>query len=111
MNLKGGTLQWNVLDFHLMEQLQTGQWPGEDLITIIYPTCVIDVGWYGGKNGLYCIKVIEKNTNITETYFDGSPVIWNWVHPYADIPCLDLDDMYSQLQRAIDIYPEQISNK
>ncbi len=59
----------------------------EDLITLQYENCFIDLRWYGGHPRGFSITVI----------------VWGW--PYAKIPCKDQYDMLTQLQRAIDVYP------
>jgi hypothetical protein len=78
----------------------------EDLLTLEYDNCIIDVGWYGGRDGHFSIYVITPEDKPDE---DGCIYTSeSWHRPYMRLPCKDSFDMLTQLQRAIDIYPSMI---
>ncbi len=76
-------------------------WGEEDLLTIDYEDCLIDLGYYGDRTtGCFSIMTVEK-------FEDEEKQINAWDYSIK-IPCADADDMLKQLQRAIDVYPSLI---
>ena len=99
IDYKGGKVEWNFfkyIDFSKEVSYKEGLL-SEDLLTLRYENCMIDLGWYGGATGRFTIKAILPDQ-------DGE-YSKSWIHPFANIPCQNQDDMLIQLQRAIDIYP------
>lgn len=110
LDYKGGNVTWNLYDSIDWTKLVTHATEGflsEDILTIEYEHCLIDLGWYGGSSGRFCIKVIvpfySKDPNVK---YDAE----DWMYPIANIPCENQYDMQIQLQRAIDVYPELSKN-
>jgi hypothetical protein len=78
----------------------------QDILTLTFDYCTVDLGWYGGEignGGHFTIMIIIPE-------LDGEYSSESWHPPYNRIACLDADDMLVQLQRAIDVYPK-IRNK
>lgn len=105
LDYKGGTVTWNLYDSIDWSKKVTHATEGflsEDILTIEYEKCLIDLGWYGGPKGHFTIKVIVP-------FYSDDPeskyAPEDWSRPYANIPCENQYDMFLQLQRAIDIYP------
>ena len=93
IDYKGGNLFWD-----LLPNWENGGGLHEDMVFVEYDSCKIDVGHYGRKPGKgFEIQVVETNAKC-----------WD---PIVIIPCKDKDDMYAQLQRAIDIYPEMLKGE
>ena len=105
IDFKGGKDCWNLL-YHVNWNAESyyDKHLSEDLLTLEYDHCLIDVGWYGGANGGLTIMVIVANG---DQYEEGCKYTSeDWDRPYVRIHCLDQHDMFAQLQRAIDIYPD-----
>ncbi len=107
LDYKGGKVTWNLYDAIDWSKYVTHASEGflsEDILTVEYEYCLIDLGWYGGANGCFVIKVIipvfSKDPDVK---YDAE----DWAYPFANIPCENQYDMHIQLQRAIDIYPKQ----
>lgn len=93
LDLKGGKeIFYNSLDSISLNKPIDLQLLSEDLMCIEYDNCIIDVGCY--KDGPITIEVIPKT--------DGKHA---WGNAYCIIKCFDVLDLYNQIQRAIDIYP------
>ena len=76
----------------------------QDILQLVYENCVIDVGRYPGNRTSsyqFAIMVID--------YTDYANKVEAWSTPYAIIPCASKQDLISQLQRAVDIYPNLIN--
>jgi hypothetical protein len=103
IDYKGGKVEWDLfkeIDFSKSVSWKTEGYLSEDLLTLQYQNCLIDLGWYGGERGGFKIVVIFPEE-------DGEYTPEAWAYPYARIPCQNQYDMLIQLQRAIDIYPAQ----
>jgi hypothetical protein len=101
IDYKGGKVEWDLLkniDLSKPVSWKTEGYLSEDLLTLRYENCIIDLGWYGGEGGHFTITVV-----VPEESGEYSPE--SWTYSLAKIPCRDQDDMLVQLQRAIDIYP------
>lgn len=104
LDYKGGNITWSYMDqidWSKKVSFESEGFLSEDILTIEYNNCLIDLGWYGGPKGIFCIKVIIPRFPDG----DGKYSAEDWAYPYANIPCENQYDMFIQLQRAIDIYP------
>lgn len=104
VDYKGGKVTWSFMDqidWSKKVSFETEGFLSEDILTVEYDNCLIDLGWYGGPKGFFCIKVIISRFPDGEGKYSAE----DWQHPYANIPCENQYDMFIQLQRAIDIYP------
>ena len=107
VDYKGGEVTWSYMDqidWSKKVSFESEGFLSEDILTVHYEHCLIDLGWYGGVNGRFVIKVVtpvfSKDPGVK---YDAE----DWAYPYANIPCENQYDMFIQLQRAIDIYPTQ----
>lgn len=110
VDYKGGNVTWSYMDqidWSKKLTFDSEGWLSEDMLTVEYDNCLIDLGWYGGPNGFFCIKVIipRFSENKEEKYCAE-----DWAYPFANIPCENQYDMFIQLQRAIDIYPSLLKH-
>jgi hypothetical protein len=106
LDYKGGKITWNLYDAIDWSKKVTHATEGflsEDILTLEYDNCLIDLGWYGSTNGHFTIKVIVPTFHDEDS---GKYSSEDWMYPYANIPCENQYDMFLQLQRAIDIYPQ-----
>ena len=112
LDYKGGKVTWNLydaIDWSKKVAHATEGFLSEDILTLEYENCLIDLGWYGGPKGNFCIKVIIPRFP-DQDQKAGEYSAEDWQYPYANIPCENQYDMFIQLQRAIDIYP-QLTNE
>lgn len=79
----------------------------QDILQVVYGEhCIIDVGDYSdGKGGRHLVIMVVDQGQ----YQDEEDKPEAWSHPYACIPCRNKSDMLVQLQRAIDVYPEEMN--
>jgi hypothetical protein len=106
IDYKGGKVEWDLfknIDLSKPVSWKTEGYLSQDLLTLSYENCIIDLGWYGGEEGHFSIFVVVPENN-------GEYSPESWAYPWARIPCENQYDMLFQLQRAIDIYPAQIKS-
>lgn len=106
LDYKGGKVTWNLYDSIDWSKKVTHATEGflsEDILTLEYENCLIDLGYYGGPNGIFVVKVIIPRHPDGEGKYSAE----DWQYPFANIPCENQYDMFIQLQRAIDVYPKQ----
>lgn len=104
IDYKNGMVIWDQFtsfDWSKGLDFKTNSALSQDMLTIEFPGCLIDLGWYGGLDEYsgFTIIVVDKSDDQEEQAF-------NWVNPLASIPCTDKEDVLTQLQRAINIYPK-----
>ncbi len=107
IDYKGGKVTWDLfknIDWSKEVTWETEGYVSEDLLTLEYDQCIIDVGWYGGKEGHFSIFIVVPNETPDDDGCFYTPESWHDL--FARIPCKNSNDMLIQLQRAIDIYPE-----
>ena len=106
LDYKGGKITWSYMDsidWSKKVDFKTEGFLSEDILTVEYDNCLIDLGWYGGPKGFFVIKVIIARF---ADEHDGKYSAEDWSYPFTNIPCENQYDMFIQLQRAIDIYPQ-----
>jgi len=108
---------YDSIDWSKLVNFTSEGYCSEDILTLEYDNCLIDLGWYGGEHGHFTIKVIIANQFPDDgLYLNGKKVLdhddndgkyssEDWAFPFVEIPCPNQWDMQMQLQRAIDTYP------
>jgi hypothetical protein len=112
IDYKGAKVSYDMfknIDWTRENDFKTEPFLSEDILTLEYDTCIIDLGWYGGKDGHFSIFIVIPENEPDENGCYYTPESWDF--PFARIPCKDQSDMLTQLQRAIDIYPEHLKEK
>jgi hypothetical protein len=96
VDYKNGKVVWD--NSHNWDKPDDYYRGSQDILLVQFGKCQIDVGNYVALSGFgFVIMVLDLNTE--------EP----WKEPYAVIPCTDLQDLLSQLRRAVDSYPALIN--
>jgi len=98
---------YDLIDWSKAVNHTTDKFCGEDILTLEYDNCLIELGWhsypggYNNPNGFFTIKIIIPRGHDLEDKYSPE----DWGRPFVEIPCPNQWDMQMQLQRAIDTYP------
>lgn len=104
IDFKDGKVDLNILSF-----IDGNQYVSQDILLIEYKHVLIDLGqyYYSEDNKHYHFAIMVIGRTHKDDYdkdLSDEQNEWDWSNPLAKIPCLDVHDMYAQLQRAINVY-------